>query len=179
MSTYAHLVPGPLSLTAPTAALTIGPLLLSWIALETIWRDGMSLIKPSKFLHVGIPVNDLDRAKDFYVNVLGLEDSDAGRERTSPHSPVRLHCGDSPDPGQQVVLFHRPTPIEARSPDAEGHAHHAFIVTPEEFDLAFERFQEMGIFHRGPIVWRPDSHRTLYFFDPDGNYLQLADGDED
>ena len=45
--------------------------------------------------------------------------------------------------------------------------------------LALERFQEMGIFHRGPIVWRPDSHRTLYLFDPDGNYLQLADGDED
>jgi catechol 2,3-dioxygenase-like lactoylglutathione lyase family enzyme len=138
----------------------------------------MAIIKPSKFLHVGIPVNDLARAKDFYVNVLGLESTDGEGLPSSPHSPVRLHCGPAADPGQQVVLFRRPEPIEARSPEAEGHAHHAFIVTEEEFDLALEKFQEMGLFHRGPITWTEGGHRTLYFFDLDGNYLQLADGDE-
>ena len=56
----------------------------------------MPVVKPSKFLHVGIPVNDLQRAKDFYVNVLGLELSE---ESASPDSPVRLHCGSRPDPG--------------------------------------------------------------------------------
>lgn len=65
----------------------------------------MAIIKPSKFLHVGIPVNDLVRAKEFYVDVLGLESTDGEEMPSSPHSPVRLHCGPSPDPGQQVVLF--------------------------------------------------------------------------
>jgi extradiol dioxygenase family protein len=50
-------------------------------------------------------------------------------------------------------------------------------VTSEEFDIALDKFQEMGILHRGSIQWNPGGHRTLYFFDPDGNYLQLADGD--
>ncbi len=138
----------------------------------------MPVVKPAKFLHVGIPVNDLQRAKHFYVNVLGLEVS-AEEDPARPNSPVRLHCGNAPDPGQQVILFKRPAALEARSPDAEGHAHHAFVVTPEEFDRALEEFPLMGIFHRGPIIWNEGSHRTLYFFDPDGNYLQLADGEED
>lgn len=94
------------------------------------------------------------------------------------NAPVRLHCGSAPDPGQQVILFKRPEPVEARSPEAEGHAHHAFIVTPEEFDRGMEELKRLGVFHRGPIVWNEGGHRTLYFFDPDGNYLQLADGDD-
>ena len=70
-------------------------------------------------------------------------------------------------------------PAPRRSLEERGHAHHAFVVTPEEFDRALDQFKEMGIFDRGPIVWWPGAARTLYFFDPDGNYLQLADGDED
>ena len=138
----------------------------------------MALVKPSKFLHVGIPVSDLQRAKAFYVDVLGLEVTEPERE-SSPTAPVRLHCGSAPDPGQQVILFKRQTPVAPRTPDDDGHTHQAFVVTPEEFDVALERFQEMGILHRGPIVWREGRARTLYFFDPDHNYLQLADGDED
>ena len=137
----------------------------------------MSIMKPHAFLHVGIPVNDLERAKEFYVGVLGLGISPAGAD-SRPNSPVRLYCGDGPDPGQQVILFKRPEPLQANTAEANGHAHHAFIVTAEEFDLAMETFQEMGLFHRGPIVWNEGGHRTLYFFDPDGNYLQLADGDD-
>ena len=137
----------------------------------------MSVVKPSKFLHVGIAVNDLKRAKDFYVNVLGLGVS--REDASSPDSPVRLHCGSAPDPGQQVILFKRTVPRQPIPLEEEGSAHHAFVVTPEEFDRALEQFKEMGIFHRGPIVWAPGLARTLYFFDPDGNYLQLADGDED
>jgi len=138
----------------------------------------MSIMKPSAFLHVGIPVNDLDRAKEFYVGVLGLGISPGTDADARGDSPVRLHCGDAPDPGQQVILFKRPKPVERKSTEENGHAHHAFVVTAEEFDVALETFQEMGLFHRGPIVWNPGGHRTLYFYDPDGNYLQLADGDD-
>ncbi len=133
----------------------------------------MSLVNVHTFLHTGIPVNDLERAKDFYMNVLGLKESndyDYG-----PNSPVRLYCGQEAAPGQQVVLFKRPAPIERDAVAEDGYTHHAFVVTPEEFDLAMEKFQEMGIFRRGPITWPGTTHRTLYFHDPDGNNLELAD----
>ena len=135
----------------------------------------MSVVKAHTFLHVGIPVNDLDRSEEFYTSVLGLELSGP---RYGKDAPVRLHCGSQPDPGQQVILFKRPEPIDRSPNEEDGDTHQAFIVTPEEFDLALEKFKEMGIFHRGPIVWRPGGQRTLYFFDPDRNYLQLADGDD-
>ena len=134
----------------------------------------MAVVHAHTFLHVGIPVNDLDRAEEFYTNVLGLTAAPRGR----PDSPVRMHCGSAPDPGQQVILFKRPTPIDRSPIDEDGHTHHAFIVTPAEFAAAVDTFKEMGIYHRGPIQWNPESHRTLYFFAPDGHYLQLADGEE-
>ena len=130
------------------------------------------------FLHVGIPANDLQESKEFYVNVLGLN---VTKESTgwNSNAPVRLHCGPEGVPGQQVVLFKRPKPLDRDAIAEDGDSHHAFVVSPEEFDAALKRFREMGIFHRGPIVWPTSTHRTLYFFDPAGNYLQLADDVED
>ena len=138
----------------------------------------MSIVTAQTFLHVGIPVNDPVRARDFYVNVLGLK---VDRDAEGPDaSLVRLYCGDSPTPGQQVVLFRRPEPIQRDAVAEDGHTHQAFVVSPEEFDSALVQFREMGILHSGPIIRgarHNEPHRTLYFFDPDGNYLQLADSD--
>lgn len=140
----------------------------------------MAVVTAHTLLHLGIPVNDPVRARDFYVNVLGLRVS---REPNGPNAPlVRLYCGDSPTPGQQVVLFKRPKPIDRDAVAEDGHTHHAFVVTPEEFDAALVKFREMGILHSGPVIRGADRgapHRALYFFDPDGNYLQLADSDEE
>jgi catechol 2,3-dioxygenase-like lactoylglutathione lyase family enzyme len=140
----------------------------------------MSTVTAHTLLHIGIPVNDPVRARDFYVDVLGLKVS---REPDGPDAPlVRLYCGDSPTPGQQVVLFKRPQPLQRDAVAQDGHTHHAFVVAPEEFDVALERFQELGILHSGPIIRGERDghpHRTLYFFDPDGNYLQLGDSAEE
>ena len=134
----------------------------------------MTVVNAYLFQHVGIPVDDLQRARQFYTEVLGLnvtkESSGWGAD-----APVRLHCGKTADCGQQVVLFKRRRPAEPRTPEDNGDAHHAFVVTTEEFDKAMLKFKEMGIFHRGPITWLTSVHRTLYFFDPDGNYLQISD----
>lgn len=138
----------------------------------------MAVVNAYMFLHVGIPVDDLERSKKFYTEVLGLKVS-KDSSGWGQDAPVRLHCGEAPEPGQQVILFKRRKPAERRSPEDDGDTHQAFVVSPEEFDFALEKFQEMGIFHRGPIVWPTSTHRTLYFFDPDGNYLQLADAPED
>lgn len=139
----------------------------------------MAVVNAYLFQHVGIPVSDLAKSREFYTSVLGLnvtkESSGWGSD-----APVRLHCGDAAVPGQQVVLFKRRKPVaERREPEDDGDSHHAFVVTEEEFDKALVKFKELGIFHRGPITWPTSIHRTLYFFDPDGNYLQLSDAEED
>ncbi len=134
----------------------------------------MPMVKVQQFLHVGIPVSDLKASTEFYTSVLGL--AFGGSEGSGPDSPVRLHCGDAAVPGQQVILFKRPKPFKRDALAEDGSTHHAFIVSPEDFDLGMEQMQEAGIFHRGPITWPGSTHRTLYFFDPDGNYLELADG---
>lgn len=139
----------------------------------------MSTVSAHTFLHVGIPANDLQESKQFYMDVLGLK---VTKESTGNYgnAPVRLHCGDGGGvAGQQVVLFKRPRPLDRDAIAEDGDAHHAFVVSPAEFDAALVKFKELGIFHRGPIVWPTSTHRTLYFFDPAGNYLQLADDVED
>ncbi|HEY1268229.1 MAG TPA: VOC family protein, partial [Candidatus Binatia bacterium] len=46
-------------------------------------------------------------------------------------------------------------------------------VSREDFDLAVKKMQEWGVrTHRTPTVDRP-SGSGFYFFDPDGNLLQL------
>ena len=70
-------------------------------------------MKLQKVYHVGIPVDDLDRARDFYTKVLGTEY--LGRVGGNPNNPDalpihgnvqrldRLRCGDD-----DIVLFERP-----------------------------------------------------------------------
>jgi catechol 2,3-dioxygenase-like lactoylglutathione lyase family enzyme len=136
----------------------------------------MPVVTAQLFQHVGIPVTDLEKSKEFYTEILGLN---VTKVSGGKNAPVRLHVGPNPDCGQQVVLFKRQTPVIPHPPEDEGHSHHAFVVSVEEFDLAMEKFKELGCFHRGPIGWPTSTHRTLYFFDPDGNYLQLSDSPED
>ncbi|HYA27481.1 MAG TPA: VOC family protein, partial [Acidobacteriota bacterium] len=72
-------------------------------------------MKLQKVYHMGIPVDNLDRAKEFYTQVLGMEY--LGRVGGNPSNPDsypirgvaqkldRFRCGND-----DVVLFERPTP---------------------------------------------------------------------
>src|SRR6266545_5979981 len=153
----------------------------------------MSVVHSHTFQHAGLPVNDLQRAKDFYVDILGLKVG--GDELTAQSRQLRLYCGESPDtPGQQIVLFKRATPIERDSAEnqkeslrlvaegnttaaakfvQDGRTHTAFVITPEEFELALVKFKELGIPFCKEVP--RGNHQAMYFFDPDGNQLQLTD----
>ena len=73
-------------------------------------------MKVKSLYHVGIPVDDLDRAQKFYTEVLGMQLMDrVGGNPNNPdaleiHGKVqrldRLRCGND-----DVVLFERPRPI--------------------------------------------------------------------
>jgi len=153
----------------------------------------MAVVHSHTFQHAGLPVNDLKRARDFYVDILGLKID--GPEPTPESRQLRLYCGDDPNaPGQQVVLFLRAAPIERDSLEKQlaslrlveqgdtvgaaklvqdGRTHQAFVVTPEELALALVKFKELGIPYCKDVP--RGNHNAMYFFDPDGNQLQLTD----
>ena len=122
------------------------------------------MIQTIGIYHIGIPVDDLDRAERFYAQVLGMKVE--ARIRESGAQLARLKCGDA-----DVVLFQRPRPLKRNSLQEDGIAHQAFEVTPEAFDKAIEFLKSQGCYHEGPTV-RP-SGRAVYFFDSEGNYQQL------
>ena len=132
-------------------------------------------MKLKRVYHMGIPVNNLDRAKDFYTNVLGLEY--LGRVGGNPNNPDsfpvhgvaqkldRFRCGDD-----DIVLFERPRAIERDALDEDGITHQAFDMAWEDYDEALKTAKELGKYHRK--VER-DSGNTIYMFDSEGNYLEL------
>jgi glyoxylase I family protein len=122
------------------------------------------MIQTVGIYHIGIPVDDIDRAEGFYTKVLGMKT--AARIGESGARLVRLTCGDT-----DVVLFQRPRPLHRNTLKEDGIAHQAFEVAPEAFDEALEFLKREGHYHEGPVI-RP-SGRAVYFFDSEGNYQQL------
>lgn len=153
----------------------------------------MSVVHSHTFQHAGLPSNDLKRARNFYVDILGLKID--GPDLTPEARQLRMYCGDDPTvPGQQLVLFLRAKPIERDSAEnrlehlrmveagdtvaaapfvEDGRTHTAFVITPEEFEMAMVRFKELGIPFCKEVP--RGNHQAMYFFDPDGNQLQLTD----
>lgn len=121
--------------------------------------------------HLVIPVSDPAPAADFYQEVLELE-------RTTLSWPVAeggavLAAGD----GQHLIL----TPVEARADLTETGVHHAFALAPGARDKVAGRLAARGAEVFTYAEDPPEESRDgFYFFDPDGNRLQLmtrADAD--
>jgi catechol 2,3-dioxygenase-like lactoylglutathione lyase family enzyme len=123
--------------------------------------------------HVIFETTDMARATLFYTEALGLEPS--GTERGE-----RLFGCKS---GQLIGLKE----VEALSDRTRKHGravHVAFDVTHEDFDAMVDLIQKlegrsMGD-HRADDGLRAPGERSLFFFDPDTNHLQItAQGTED
>ena len=126
------------------------------------------MIKTEGLYHIGIPVNDLDRAMKFYREVLGMEVANVARDDLKGLGRADMRSGSS-----IVVLFERPKSIERDTLSEDGVTHQAFYVDSDDFDTAEERMRAAGVrIHEVPVVERR-SGRGFYFFDPDGNLLQL------
>ena len=124
-------------------------------------------MKVSHVLETALYVDDLVRAEQFYVEVLGL---------TVIGQPDRRHvflrCGQ-----RMLLLFN---PLVSREPSGEipphgsfGPGHVAFGVAENSLDTWSAWLTERGVAIERTIAW-PQGGRSLYFRDPAGNSLELA-----
>lgn len=119
-------------------------------------------------LHFTIGVRDHISAAKFYSDLLGCTHLRSGARYSF------MECG-----GTYFVLAKMPNHVNPNSPGEDAH-HHAFIVSPEEFDRGLEILKARGI---ALMKYSDEGHITFpgrhaYFHDVDGNCLELVDLDE-
>jgi catechol 2,3-dioxygenase-like lactoylglutathione lyase family enzyme len=121
-------------------------------------------------------VEDVPRAADFYRDVVGLD----------PESPADdewawFFVGDR-GRAQRIALHKGSLLFEAHSPHPAGNrfgnVHLAFEVPHERFDAAVAHVRESGTAVYGPVRLDWMSATSYYFYDPDGNLLELWSPDE-
>ena len=106
--------------------------------------------------HVVLHVNDVQRSKKFYTEILGMTPyrEDEGQ--------VFLHAGQ-----QGVALFKKPgnAPLIA----GQDLNHLALNVATGTYETLKAELEKHGI----SVTGRPGQDRCIYFRDPDGHRLQL------
>jgi catechol 2,3-dioxygenase-like lactoylglutathione lyase family enzyme len=140
---------------------------------------------------IGITVNDMDRAVDFYANVLTFEKESehevAGEAYERLYGVfgmrlriVRMRLGDEHVELMQFLAPRgRPTPADSHSND-RWFQHVAIIVS--DMDKAYARLRSFKVEHAssGPQRlpdWNPNAGgiKAFYFRDPDGNHLEILE----
>ena len=120
-------------------------------------------IKTTGIDHVVLWVNDLPRARRFYIDVLGMTVAHESEWQSF------LWCGEN-----QVALFDA-----RRSGVTVGQGnelnHMAVRMEPSSYEAVKARLEEEGI----EVGGRPGDDRCVYFSDPEGHRLQLLYKDHD
>jgi catechol 2,3-dioxygenase-like lactoylglutathione lyase family enzyme len=138
-----------------------------------------------KLEHVGIVVNDLPAAIDFFVQ-LGLEPGGKGQVEGSwvdrivalDGTKAELAMLRTPDGHGEIELvkFHSPpTPAgDLNAPaNAPGLRHLAFLV--EDIDTVVAGLRARGTELMGELVRYEDSYRLCYVCGPEGIIIELAE----
>lgn len=127
---------------------------------------------PAAVLEASLYARDLDAAEDFYGGLLGfarvLRDGDR-------HVFFRV--------GQTILLIFNPEISERPNPDARfpvpphgarGPGHVCFAASREDIGIWREKLVAAGIGIEADFDW-PNGTRSLYFRDPAGNSLEIAE----
>lgn len=111
--------------------------------------------------------SDLEAAKRFYHDVLGLEIISCMEGRG-----ISFRCGET------VLLVFNPE--RTRLPDAGvpthgavGEGHIAFVVEDFELELWRARLRDRGVTIEAEVAW-PSGGLSIYFRDPARNVVELA-----
>ena len=113
-------------------------------------------IQASGIDHLVLHVTDLERAKTFYTEVLGMT---VYRENATQ---VFLHAGQ-----QGVALFTKPGPTPLTAGNDLNHL--ALNVASGSYEGLKAELEKHGV----AVSGRPGEDRCIYFRDPDGHRLQL------
>jgi catechol 2,3-dioxygenase len=109
-----------------------------------------------------LEVSDLERARDFYRDVLGFEETLYGEGREGRYWYL---IGET----ARLGLWTPQTGLAGGRGGA--HVHFAFRVARDELDPLLERLRERGAEMEGPVQLGAD--RAIYVTDPDGNVVEF------
>ena len=129
-------------------------------------------MSPPGILETAVYCRDLDAARRFYCEVLGLE---LFAEQRGRH--LFFRCGRgvllvfNPDATASEVTTVNGSAIPLHG--ATGPSHMAFAVREAELDGWRTRLASAGVAIESEVVW-PRGGQSLYFRDPAGNSLELA-----
>ncbi|MGE0281666.1 MAG: VOC family protein [Rhizobiaceae bacterium] len=124
-------------------------------------------------LESALYVTDLDAAEAFYAEVMGLERLGKVKGRH-----VFFRCGDG-----VLLLFNAEATKTPPKPDAKlpvpphgtvGQGHLCFAGTPEEISDWKAQLQDKGVTIEADFEW-PQGGRSIYFRDPSGNSVEIAE----
>jgi len=115
--------------------------------------------------HFSIPVTDVQRSRDFYVNVVGCKHL---------FSTPKGHMSFIDAGGVCLILVKQYEPVNPVLHNSEG-VHHSFTIAPGQFEGAIARLKAHGVEvigeedRQGGVVNGP----RVYFRDPDGTVLEF------
>jgi catechol 2,3-dioxygenase-like lactoylglutathione lyase family enzyme len=145
-----------------------GIIFLSWQIIKT----GVMVMSETTVLGVAeavLYVSDLDRARQFYTDVLGLpvtsQFEDACFLQTGSDSTLILFDREKLATRVSVIPAH----------GAQGRGHVCLAIPPEQMDRWRERLIAHGVAIEHERDWSLGTH-SIYFRDPDDNSLELIDG---
>ncbi len=139
--------------------------------------------------HTGFVVSDMERALEFYRDVLGLREQRnmvlegdlvtqlTGFENAKVHV---VYLGNDLRHAVELVHFLRPSVTAWTRPPRNrvGTAHLGLIV--DDVDACYKELSEQGMEFVNPPALRPDAvyswaRKVCYVYDPDGNMLELIE----
>lgn len=128
-------------------------------------------------LETALYASDLEAAEAFYVEVMGLEVI-----TRQPGRHVFFRTASTPHP-QVLLVFNAAETIHPPKPDAKlpvpphgtkGAGHACLAVPPAALDEWRAHLEANGVEIEADFRW-PNGARSIYFRDPAGNSIELAD----
>jgi glyoxylase I family protein len=117
--------------------------------------------------HIALNVKDLDRAENFYTNVLGFQ---VTNRFSKGLRHLMLETGNT-----AIALFESPE-LEFKEAirllSEEGYLHLALEADPADFENIIKELQSKNIHIDNGPVKRGDGE-SIYFNDPDDNHLEI------
>ena len=126
-------------------------------------KDRIMLHAIQEMTHTIILCDDLELMKQFYCNLLPVEELDGS------DTGVKLGLGSA-----NFFLRKRTRDYDGRGTrDGLPGLQLAFLVEPDEVANCYDQLVARGVPIAEPPTDQPRGHRTVYFFDPEGNLLEV------